>query len=112
MRDENISRRNFLKGVALAVPAGSVALQSRVAESADLPKLDEADPAAMALLYVHDAANVDTSNPMAARFEAGQNCANCAQIQGEEGAEWRPCGIFPGKAVAAAGWCSVWAPKP
>lgn len=112
MRDESISRRNFLKGVALAVPAGSVALQATVAKASDLPKLDEADPAAKALLYVHDAADVDTSNPMAARFEPSQNCANCVQIQGEDGAEWRPCGIFPGKSVAAAGWCSVWALKP
>ena len=76
----------------------------------DLPKLDTADPTAVALLYVEDAANVDTSNPLAARFEAGQDCANCAQIQSEEG-DWRPCGIFPGKAVAAAGWCSVWVGK-
>jgi hypothetical protein len=110
MRDDNISRRSFLKGLAVAVPAGSTLLQVEV-QAADLPKLDENDPAAKALLYVHDAANVDTSNPGAARYEAGQNCANCVQIQGEDGAEWRPCGIFPGKAVAAAGWCSVWAPK-
>ncbi|UCG71350.1 MAG: high-potential iron-sulfur protein [Chromatiales bacterium] len=112
MRDENISRRNFLKSLAVAVPAGSALLQVEVVYAADLPKLDPADPAAKALLYVHDAADVDTSNPMAARFEAGQNCANCVQIQGEDGAEWRPCGIFPGKSVAAAGWCSVWAPMP
>jgi hypothetical protein len=112
MRNENVSRRNFLKGVALAVPAGAAGLQAKEAKASDLPQLDETDPAAVALLYVHDASKVDTSNPMAARFEAGQNCANCAQILGEEGAEWRPCGIFPGKAVAAAGWCSVWAAKP
>ena len=111
MRDENISRRSFLKGVALAVPAGSVALQAKVARASDLPQLDEADPAAKALLYVHDAANVDTSNPMAARFEAGQNCANCALVQGNDGDAWRPCQIFPGKLVNANGWCAVWAPK-
>lgn len=111
MRDENLSRRKFLQGLAVAVPAGSVLLQSRV-QAQDLPRLDPADPAAQALVYVEDASKVDTSNPMAARFEAGQDCANCAQIQGEDGAEWRGCGIFPGKLVAAAGWCSVWAPKP
>ncbi len=112
MRDENISRRNFLKSLAVAVPAGSALLQVEVVHAADLPQLDPADPAAKALLYVHDVADVDKSNPMAARFEASQNCANCAQIQGEDGAEWRPCGIFPGKVVAANGWCSVWAPMP
>lgn len=111
MRDANISRRNFLKGVALAVPAGGIALRTTAAQASDLPQLDEADPAAKALLYVHDAANVDTSDPRAARFEAGQDCANCVQIQGEDGAEWRPCAIFPGKAVNAKGWCSVWVGK-
>ena len=111
MSDNNLSRRAFLRNLAVAVPAGSVLIQNAV-QAADMPKLDPADPAAAALLYVEDAANVDTSNPMAARFEAGQNCANCVQIQGEDGAAYRPCGIFPGKLVASAGWCSVWAPKP
>ena len=112
MRDDNISRRNFLKSLAVAVPAGAAMLQAEVVKAEDMPHLDPADPAAKALLYVHDSSQVDTSNPMAARHEASQNCANCAQIQGEDGAEWRPCGIFPGKLVSAKGWCSVWAPKP
>lgn len=111
MRDDNLTRRKFLQGMAVAVPAGTALLSQQV-QAQDLPKLDENDPAAKALLYVHDAAKVDKANPMAARFEQGQDCANCAQIQGADGAEWRPCGIFPGKLVAANGWCSVWAPKP
>ncbi|MDH5620575.1 MAG: high-potential iron-sulfur protein [Gammaproteobacteria bacterium] len=32
-------------------------------------------------------------------------------MQGNDGDEWRPCQIFPGKVVNAAGWCSVWAAK-
>ena len=112
MRDENLTRRKFLQQVAVALPAGAVLLQSATAGAQDMPKLDEADPAAKALLYVHDAANVDKSNPLAARFADGQHCANCAQIQGTDGDAWRPCGIFPGKLVDAKGWCSVWAPKP
>ncbi|MBT5861299.1 MAG: hypothetical protein HOH37_00135 [Gammaproteobacteria bacterium] len=32
-----------------------------------------------------------------------QNYANCALIQVAGGDAWRPCLIFPGKAVAAAG---------
>ncbi|NND37413.1 MAG: high potential iron-sulfur protein [Gammaproteobacteria bacterium] len=109
MSDKNLSRRTFIQSLAVALPAGAVVLQND-AFAGDLPKLDPADPTAVALVYVEDAANVDTSNPLAARFEPGQNCANCAQIQADEG-DWRPCGIFPGKAVAAAGWCSVWVGK-
>jgi len=111
MRDENLTRRNFLRSLAAALPAGAVLLHSEV-QAEDLPKLDVNDPTAKALVYVEDAADVDTSNPLAARFEPGQDCANCAQIQGEDGAEWRPCGIFPGKLVASKGWCSVWVAKP
>ena len=40
-----------------------------------------------------------------------QNCANCALAQGEAKDGWLQCQIFPGKAVSANGWCSVWAPK-
>lgn len=109
MQDENVSRRKFLQSLAVALPAGAALLNHEV-QADDLPKLEESDPVAKALVYVHDAADVDTSNPLAARFEAGQDCSNCAQIQGEEGAEWRPCGIFPGKLVANKGWCSVWVP--
>ena len=111
MADKNISRRSFIQTLAVALPAGAVVLQND-ALAAELPHLDPNDPVAKNFAYVHDAADVDTSNPAAARFEAGQDCANCAQIQGEEGAEWRPCAIFPGKVVSAKGWCSVWVAKP
>lgn len=110
MRDQNFSRRRFLQGLAVAVPAGSALLQS-TARAEDLPRVEESDPAAKALLYTNDASKVDTSNPAAARYKPGQKCANCALIQGEEGAEWRPCGIFPGKLVHVDGWCSAYAPK-
>jgi hypothetical protein len=111
MTDKTLSRRSFIQSVAAALPVGALVMQNK-AFAGELPQLDLNDPTAKALLYVHDAANVDTSNPAAAKFAAGQNCANCAQVQGEDGAEWRPCGIFPGKAVNAKGWCSVWVGKP
>ena len=57
----------------------------------------------------HDASKDDPASR--ANSAEVQNCANCALIQGDDGAEWRPCQIFPGKAVAAKGWCQVWAPK-
>jgi hypothetical protein len=111
MRDEQVTRRTFLQTLAVAVPVGATLLNGE-ARAQDVVKLDINDPTAKALVYVENAADVDTANPLAARFEAGQDCSNCAQIQGDEGAEFRPCAIFPGKRVANKGWCSVWAPKP
>jgi hypothetical protein len=61
------------------------------------------------LKYTHDASSVDAAtrpNPA-----EDQKCSNCALIQGDEGEQWRPCQIFPGKLVNNDGWCSVWAPK-
>jgi hypothetical protein len=111
MSDQHISRRRFIRGVAAAIPVGA-ALGAGQVTAQEMPQITEDDPAAKALLYVHDVADVDTSNPMAARFEASQNCDNCVQIQGAEGETWRPCAIFPGKLVNANGWCSVWVAKP
>jgi hypothetical protein len=108
---KNLTRRTLLKTIAIALPASGVVLQQE-AQAEDLPKLDPNDPVARALVYVEDPASLDKASPAAARYEAGQTCANCIQIQGEAGAEYRPCAIFPGKVVAAAGWCSVWAPMP
>ncbi len=104
-----IERRKFLKLSAVAA-AGTFAVSGRQALAEDLPKLTEDDPMAQAMKYTHDASTVDAAsrnNPA-----EDQSCANCALIQGNDGDEWRPCQIFPGKSVAAAGWCSVWAPKP
>ena len=103
-----IARRKFLKLSAVAA-AGTFAVSGREALAQDLPQLSEDDPTAKAMKYTHDASTVDPgsrNNPA-----ADQTCANCALIQGNDGDAWRPCQIFPGKAVAAAGWCSVWAPK-
>ena len=68
MSDKNLSRRTFIQSMAVALPAGAAVLQNE-ALAADMPKLDPEDPTAKALVYVHDAADVDTSNPLAARFE-------------------------------------------
>ena len=101
-----IARRKFLQLSAVAA-AGCFVQHGREAHADDLPQLSVDDPMAKAMKYTHDASTVDPStrnNPA-----ADQSCANCALVQGE--GDWRPCQIFPGKAVAAAGWCSVWAPK-
>ena len=78
--------------------------------SADMPKLAMDDPQAKALSYVEDATSIDSAKQP--RYQAGQACSNCALFQDSNGAEWAGCSIFPGKLVAAAGWCSVYAPKP
>jgi len=103
-----IARRKFIQ-LSAAAAAGCLVQPGREALADDLPKLALDDPMAQAMKYTHDAGSVDAStrnNPA-----AEQTCANCALIAGNDGEEWRPCQIFPGKLVASAGWCSVWAPK-
>jgi high potential iron-sulfur protein len=103
-----IARRQFLQ-LSAVTAAGFLIRPGQEAQAQDMPKLEESDPLAQAMKYVHDASTVDPasrSNPA-----AKQICANCALIQGEDGQAWRPCQIFPGKLVNADGWCTVWAPK-
>jgi hypothetical protein len=103
-----IARRKFLQLSAVAA-AGLIVKPGREAHASDLPQLSEDDPMAQAMKYTHDASSVDPATRNNPAPE--QNCANCALAQGAEGDAWLPCQIFPGKAVNANGWCSVWAPK-
>ena len=105
MRDNHLTRRRFLRNLAVAGSAGSVVMINP-ALGQDLPKLALDDPLAVGLQYVEDA-----SKSTSPAFKEGSNCANCLQIQGNEGDAFRPCAIVPGKLVAAAGWCSAWVPK-
>jgi len=75
--------------------------------STDLPRVKEDGPMAAALNYVHDARTFDAAKRPSDRF-----CHNCALFAGTSDDEWEKCSIFPGKVVAADGWCSAWAPKP
>lgn len=103
-----IARRKFIQLSAVAA-AGCLVQPGREALAGELPHLTQDDPMGQAMKYTDDASSVDPAtrnNPAAV-----QNCANCALIQGTDGDAWRPCQIFPGKVVAAAGWCSVWAPQ-
>lgn len=103
-----IARRQFIQLSAVAA-AGCLVRPGEEAHAQDMPKIEESDPVAQSLKYVHDASAVDPATR--ANPAADQTCANCALIQGDDGAAWRPCQIFPGKLVNSAGWCSVWAPK-
>ena len=98
------SRRRFLRdGLALtaALPV-MLGTAARSASAAELPHLEESDPAAVGLKYTHDASKVDGAGD--------HNCANC-RFYTEPGSEWGPCQLFPGKAVKASGWCAGYAAK-
>jgi hypothetical protein len=106
----SISRRRALTGLLQAVAMVPPAtLFARVAWAQDLPLLALDDPMAKALGYVEDTTTVDAAKYP--KHTAEQNCANCQFIQGEEGADARPCTLFPGKSVKATGWCVSWVKK-
>jgi len=107
MMNRSLSRRALVKTLSLAIAAaGSGGRQARAAEP---QKLDVKDPAAVALGYVENAAQVDVKKYPA--FVKGSNCENCLQLQGKAGSDYRPCTLFPGKLVAVSGWCSAWTPE-
>ncbi len=104
-----IARRQFMQ-LSAAAAAGLLVHPGSEAQAQELPKLTEDDPLAVAFKYTHDASTVDPA--LRTQAAAEQSCVNCAQLQGVEGDEWRPCAIFIGKRVNVNGWCSVWVPKP
>lgn len=104
-----IARRQFMQ-LSAAAAAGLLVHPGSEAQAQELPKLTEDDPLAVAFKYTHDASTVDPA--LRTQAAAEQSCANCVQLQGVEGDEWRPCAIFIGKRVNAKGWCTVWVPKP
>ena len=94
---KNLTRRQFLGSTAVVVAISpSLILTSRSVVAAEAPRLDPNDAQAKALAYVHQSPTADNV------------CANCQLYTGAADAEWGPCAIFPGKQVAAAGWCSAW----
>ena len=102
------ARRHFIK-LSAGAAAGCFVHPGSAAQAQDLPQITEDDPVAAALKYTHDASTVDPA--LRTQPAEVQNCLNCAQLQGDEGDEWRPCAIFIGKRVNVKGWCSVWVPK-
>ena len=98
------SRRRFLGLMAATAGVGSIAtLLPQLASADALPPLAANDPMAQALAYVDDAAKIDaTKSPT---HKTGQTCANCRFFGGDKAANG-PCQLFPGKSVAAKGWCS------
>jgi hypothetical protein len=108
MSDARFDRRAVLKIVLTALPVVTIG-HNAAAEQA-LPHMDENESLARAMGYVHDAGKIDANK--IPQYKAGSTCANCIQLKGEKGEEWRPCALFTGKLVNAHGWCKVWQPKP
>ena len=100
-----MTRRRFFTSASAAAAVATTGL-GQFAAADELERLDENDPTAKALSYVHDAKTAD-----AAKRLSDQYCNNCALFTGEADDEWAGCGVFPGKAVAGQGWCNVWVPK-
>ena len=92
------SRRRFLRraggGLAALTVASIVPLHGARAQA----RLSMEDPTAKALGYVEVSAT------------DGKWCDNCNFWQGGD-AKWGGCPIFPGKQVAAKGWCKSWIKK-
>jgi hypothetical protein len=99
------NRRVFM----LQVAAGSSALVLANAHAQAAPLVNEKDAQAVALGYFADTTKVDAKK--FPKHAATQLCNNCALYTGKAGEASGPCGIFPGKHVAAKGWCSAWAKK-
>lgn len=106
MKFDRMQRRDVLKLAALG--SGGLMLGAGFSAYADDHGMEKVDPEsgqAKSLNYVHDASEAKGH----AQFKEGSICSNCALWTGGE-SEWGGCGIFPGKQVAAAGWCAAWAP--
>jgi hypothetical protein len=100
-----VSRRVLLKNLSWAAGL-SAALSRHPSSAAEQTRLDVMDPAAIALGYVENAAQVDIKKY--AQFVKGSNCENCLLLQGAVGSNYRPCSLFPGKLVSVGGWCKGW----
>jgi len=101
------SRRQFIR---IAAGSGAALAATRHAfAQAPLPMLAETDPQAVALGYVADTAKVNKAKYP--KHTPEQTCANCQLYQGKATQPAAPCTLFPGKLVAAKGWCSAWVKK-
>lgn len=100
------NRRVFMLQVAAG---GSALALANMAHAQAAPMVNEKDAQAVSLGYAADTTKVDAKKYP--KHTAAQNCANCALYSGKAGEAAGPCGIFPGKHVAAKGWCSAHANK-
>lgn len=99
-----MERRSLVKSLAAAAATAAI-FRSVKSRAAELPHVDVKDPAAVALGYLESATQVDAKKYPT--YVKGSRCDNCLLLQGSSGA-YRPCNLFPGKLVSAAGWCTGW----
>jgi len=91
---------------AVQAPAATEPAPTSAAAPADtssLPMVSPQDPMAQTLGYVAVASTTDKGKHP--NYAEGQLCSNCALYAGAAGSEKGPCPLFPGRNVAAAGWC-------
>ena len=101
MMTKNITRRALIvRSLILGAIAPVAETLGSSAALAESPSLDPNDPTAKALGYITQSTKSD------------EKCSNCSQFQGNAGSAQGTCTIFPGKNVAAAGWCMSWVKKP
>ena len=97
------NRRVFIMQLA----AGSSLLAAGAAQAQ--AKIDEKDPQAAAVGYLHDTTKVDAKKYP--KHNKAQKCSNCQLYQGKASDAWGGCPLFAGKQVAGNGWCSAYAKK-
>ena len=103
-----MNRRQLLGRTAAAIPVLTLSA-NRLWAAEQLPKVEESNPTAQALSYVHDA----TKSPKRTSPEQQtQFCENCLHYTTATEAGWGTCALIPGHWVAAKGWCMVWVAKP
>ncbi len=106
------SRRDAVKGLALAgcACAELIPAQLATAASSNLPHVSAStDSTAAAMHYVDNAEEAERAK--VPTYQPGHTCATCLHLKGTVGDAWRPCELYPGKVVSAAGWCQLWAKK-
>jgi hypothetical protein len=90
-------------------PVVQEAAPAAPATASAMPLVEETAAQAMALGYVADNTRADKVKFPA--YLAGHQCNTCALYQGKAGDAEGPCPLFPGKHVAAIGWCNSWVKK-
>jgi hypothetical protein len=106
--DSMISRRRLLGSALTALFALRLLRGEGALAAVPAPPrtpLDEQEAAAKAQAYEDDARSVDPR--VFPTYKRGQSCATCALIEFGT-ARMRGCSLFPGKLVAAGGWCRSW----